>query len=96
MIRYQNSDVTAYVICEKCGGYYELEEKESITDFDRCQCGGTIKHVSSKDLENNSFWSDLKYAEINQKTENDKPKLICSNCIRENEEGIFCSNCGGN
>lgn len=69
-----------YVICEKCGGYYELEKGESPEDFDTCQCGG-----------------NLKYAEkINQKREeNEGPKLICSNCLRENEDGIYCSKCGG-
>ena len=25
----------------------------------------------------------------------DKPKFICSNCMKENEDGIFCSSCGG-
>ena len=78
-----------YLICEKCGGYYELEEGESFTDFDVCQCGGTLKYASVS--------SNLGYAEkIHQKTENsDRPKLICPNCMMENENGIFCSNCGG-
>lgn len=34
----------SYVICEKCGGYYELQEGESPDDFDRCQCGGNLKY----------------------------------------------------
>lgn len=68
----------AYVICEKCGGYYELEKGESVDDFDTCQCGG-----------------DLSYAEKLPQKQNDKPKLICSNCMKENEDGIFCPKCGG-
>ena len=32
----------SYLICEKCGGYYELQEGESIEDFDSCQCGGKL------------------------------------------------------
>lgn len=78
-----------YLICEKCGGYYELEEGESLADFDVCQCGGTLKYAS--------VLSDSSHAgKIHQKTENsDRPKLICPNCMMENEGGIFCSNCGG-
>ena len=36
-----------YVICEKCGGYYELSEGESANDLDTCQCGGNLRHVNS-------------------------------------------------
>jgi hypothetical protein len=36
-----------YVICEKCGGYYELEKGESPEDFDACQCGGNLKYYES-------------------------------------------------
>lgn len=32
------------MVCEKCGGYYELNEGESPEDFDRCQCGGKLKY----------------------------------------------------
>jgi len=31
-----------YLICQSCGGYYELEEDESPEDFDRCHCGGEL------------------------------------------------------
>lgn len=68
----------AYVICNKCGGYYELGKGESADDFGFCQCGG-----------------DLNYAEKLPQKQNDRPKLICSNCLKENEDGIFCSKCGG-
>ncbi len=33
-----------YLICNKCGGYYELEKGESPNDFDSCQCGGKLKY----------------------------------------------------
>lgn len=36
-----------YLVCEKCGGYYELQEGESSTDFDRCQCGGKLKYCKT-------------------------------------------------
>jgi hypothetical protein len=32
-----------YLICEKCKGYYELEEGESLEDFESCECGGNLK-----------------------------------------------------
>ena len=30
----KNCDLMPYVICEKCGGYYELEKGESPDDFE--------------------------------------------------------------
>jgi hypothetical protein len=32
-----------YLICEKCNGYYELQEGESPEDFESCECGGNLK-----------------------------------------------------
>lgn len=31
-----------FVVCEKCGGYYELQEEESLEDFESCLCGGKL------------------------------------------------------
>lgn len=39
-----------YLICEKCKGYYELQQGESPEDFDRCQCGGDLDYVEDIDL----------------------------------------------
>jgi hypothetical protein len=70
-----------FVICEECSGYYELQEGESPDDFEACQCGGNLKYVEKQP----------------QKVEEyDKPKLICSNCLKESEDGVFCPSCGGN
>jgi hypothetical protein len=33
-----------YLICDKCQGYYELQEGESPSDFESCQCGGRLKY----------------------------------------------------
>lgn len=33
-----------YVICDKCGGYYELQPDELPDDFDKCQCGGELEY----------------------------------------------------
>ena len=34
---------SGYLICEKCNGYYELQEGESPEDFESCECGGNLK-----------------------------------------------------
>jgi len=36
-----------YLICENCGGYYELQKGESPTDFGECECGGSLTHVKN-------------------------------------------------
>ncbi len=44
------SEKLGYLICESCNGYYELQEGESITDFDSCQCGGPLKYLKTQDI----------------------------------------------
>lgn len=35
-----------YLICKKCGGYYQLQEGESPDDFyGKCNCGGDLEYV---------------------------------------------------
>jgi hypothetical protein len=37
-----------YLVCEKCGGYYELQDGESPNDFsDKCECGGNLVYSES-------------------------------------------------
>ena len=37
-----------YLICENCGGYYELQEGEKAEDFsDECECGGKLVYTES-------------------------------------------------
>lgn len=37
-----------YLICKKCGGYYQLQEGESPDDFyGKCNCGGDLEYVES-------------------------------------------------
>ncbi len=38
-----------YILCDKCKGYYELQDGESLNDFDVCQCGGNLKYLNSLD-----------------------------------------------
>jgi len=33
-----------YLLCEKCGGYYELQSGESPEDFQECECSGKLKY----------------------------------------------------
>ncbi|MGP8190244.1 MAG: DUF5518 domain-containing protein [Methanobacterium sp.] len=71
-----------YIICEKCGGYYELKEGEAINDFQSCECGGKLKYVKNLDALN---------------SESDKLKKMskCQFCGTENlEDDEFCGSCG--
>jgi len=37
------NDMSSYIVCEKCGGLYELKKGESLENFDSCECGGKLK-----------------------------------------------------
>ncbi len=34
-----------FLVCDKCKGYYQLQEGESPADFESCQCGGLLKYT---------------------------------------------------
>ena len=37
--------VPGFLVCDTCGGYYELQSDESPDDFsDECECGGKLIH----------------------------------------------------
>jgi len=39
---------SGYLVCDGCGGYYELQPDEKPDDFsDECECGGRLSHQSS-------------------------------------------------
>jgi len=73
-----------YLKCEKCGGYYELQEGESPEDFDVCECGGELKHVKT-------------IAGIDTNLKETSIDTICPVCGTKNT-GIsqFCASCGNN
>lgn len=55
-----------YILCEECNGYYELQDGESLDDFDRCQCGGKLKYIEKHSFgntsnENENFEVDKSY-----------------------------------
>ena len=58
--KFSNSSKEGYLICNKCQGYYQLENGESPDDFSlKCKCSGSLKY--NKDLiasSNNESISD--------------------------------------
>jgi hypothetical protein len=73
-----------YLICENCGGYYELQPGESPDDFtDVCACGGKL--IYSESLEGAE--EDFKESETTVTcphcgTENPEDRKICQSCKR--------------
>jgi hypothetical protein len=40
-----------YLVCDACGGYYELQPGESPDDFaDECECGGNLEHAKTLNI----------------------------------------------
>jgi hypothetical protein len=71
-----------YLVCDKCEGYYELQQGEYAEDFtDRCDCGGKLRFVETlegteKDLDEH------------------KTTITCPNCGAENpEDKKLCQSC---
>jgi hypothetical protein len=73
-----------YLVCDKCGGYYELQKGESESDFDlECDCGGKLRYVDNldeylNDDQNRTEYSNIKKApfiaaEDDQLTSNEEP-----------------------
>lgn len=48
-----------YLICQECGGYYQLDDDESPEKYDRCRCGGKL--VYSKNLNSKPRMSRKKF-----------------------------------
>lgn len=69
-----------YLVCDECGGYYELKPGESAADFDKCDCGGKLKYSHTiKGV-------DPKYTQLNS---------VCLKCGAKNPaDVVFCSECG--
>ena len=39
--------IPGFLVCDACGGYYELQPEEAPDDFsDECECGGKLEHKS--------------------------------------------------
>ena len=46
-IKFLKPSIEGYLICNKCGAYYEVCNEDSPADFpDKCECGGTFKYIA--------------------------------------------------
>ncbi|OPX58012.1 MAG: hypothetical protein A4E25_01881 [Methanobacterium sp. PtaB.Bin024] len=71
-----------FLVCEKCGGYYELQPGESQEDFVACECGGDLKHTKTFNIPSEA-------------TEDDQETITCPFCGMENEgHSKYCQDCG--
>ncbi len=51
----------SYLVCDKCGGYYKLQEGESPEDFDlTCECGGTLRYKKLIEDDDSNWKIDFK------------------------------------
>ncbi|MBI4813163.1 MAG: hypothetical protein HY802_02060 [Methanobacterium sp.] len=74
--------------------------EESPDDFESCLCGGKLVYTETnpeKDLKENYRDDESAADENGSMTDgvDERVKLICPNCLREDEHGLFCSDCGG-
>nr|WP_319372855.1 DUF4013 domain-containing protein [uncultured Methanobacterium sp.] len=53
------SDDPGFLECENCGGYYQLQVGESPEDFEKCQCGGALKHTTNMQLDTRTEGSNF-------------------------------------
>lgn len=65
--------IMGYLICEKCEGYYELQEGEDLEDFKSCECGGNLKYIENlKDYYGENLDESLIIEEVTQTSEESK------------------------
>lgn len=81
-----------YLVCEKCGKYYELPEGKASFSFSKCsECGGRLRYADSLN-EIAMMKSSNGIAPILKPSTKKCPK-----CGLENPKGaVFCLNCGEN
>jgi len=72
----------AYVVCEKCGKGYKLNENKSPDDFESCKCGGKFKYVQTFGAH-----FDEELDPINEFN-------ICPDCGKILDETKLCKECG--
>lgn len=72
-----------YLVCDKCGGYYELQSGETPEDFTtECECGGKLAYS-----ENLDDGGELSNEHMNT--------IHCIHCGTENPDyANFCQECG--
>ena len=87
-----------YLVCDKCGNYYELQPGEKPEDFEKCQCGGSLhadiikdrKYKTDEVIKGNKEKSNHTF------TSKSKSRLFpCPDCGHEvSRKANKCSNCG--
>lgn len=92
-----------YIICDECGGFYELEKGESLEDFESCLCGGNLSYAEptprgmkkiTKSVQNDNYQTS-NYQTSNYQTSNHVSENICPLCGQINKvKTPFCSKCG--
>ncbi|AXV38149.1 MAG: hypothetical protein KO217_06645 [Methanobacteriaceae archaeon] len=71
-----------YLICESCNGYYQIQEGESIEDFDSCNCGGQLIYVDNlEDYFNRAVESDNDVYNYNTKKSIKKKYILVLSII---------------
>lgn len=72
-----------YLVCEECGGYYELQPGELPTDFtNQCECGGKLKYMETLESSDKNIIEEM------------AATTICPHCGAENpEEAKLCKSC---
>ena len=64
-----SKEIEKYIVCENCGGYYKLKKKESLKDFESCNCGGNLKYAEG------IFSPELIFSNMNNTTYTGTNKL---------------------
>lgn len=71
-----------YLVCDACGGYYELQEGEKPEDYsDECECGGKLHYQESLE-------------DPEEEYEDDTDTITCPYCGSENpSDASICLKC---
>ncbi|BAM69440.1 hypothetical protein [Methanothermobacter sp. CaT2] len=80
-----------YLICTQCGGYYQLEDGEDPSDFDSCECGGSLGYYSTLEEfyeEPEEFYEEPDEPEPEIPGKGDRKRVLLENLSRsiDNEE----------
>ncbi len=70
-----------YLICENCGGYYELQEGETIDDFYGCDCGGNYREAEYNEVRALESEKDKLKAKLKKNKEKKKISELISRPI---------------
>lgn len=74
-----------YLVCDACGGYYELQEGEKPEDYsDECECGGKLHYTDSLEDPEEEYEGHIN-------------TITCPYCGRENpSDARICRKCNEN